>query len=149
VQQVRNLSQTALRHCLTRERSLGLETQAYLKASNLRDRGEDDVAYTMEDMERSLKSSWKAARDRSLGATIFGWQQTVGTRAKNRDESLKPRLKCKRGTHFFNLTKGILGAQRSALKTFSWISVTLGIERYRCRLKSSRTSLLGRHEIKS
>jgi len=149
VQQVRNLSQTALRHCLTRERSLGLETQAYLKASIPTDRGEDDVAYTMEDMERSPKSSWKAARDRLLGTTIFGWKGIASTRATNRDESLKPRLKCKRGTHFFNLTKGILGAQRSALKATSWISVTLDIERYRCRLESSRPSLLGRHGIKS
>ena len=149
MQQVRNLSQTALRHCLTRERSLGLETQAYLKASNLRDRGEDNVAYAMEDMERSPKSSWKAARDRLLGTTIFGWKRIASTRATNRDEPLKPRLKCKRGTHFFNLTKGILGAQRSALKTFSWISVTLGIERFRCRLESSQPSLLGRREIKS
>ena len=149
MQQVRNLSQTALRHCLTRERSLGLETQAYLKASIPRDRGEDDVAYTMEDMERSPKSSWKAARDRLLGTTIFGWKGIASTRATNRDEPLKPRLKCKRGTHFFNLTKEILGAQRSALKATSWISVTLGIERYRCRLESSRPSLLGRHEIKS
>ena len=134
---------------MTRERSLDLETQAYLKTSVPADRSGDNVAYTMEDMVRSPKSSWKAAQARMLGATIFGWWQRVGTCATSPDESLKPKLKCKRGTHFFNLTNENLGAQCLALKTLSWISVTLSIERYRCRLKSSQPSLLGWHGTKS
>ena len=112
------------RHCLTRERSLGVEPQAYSKAFDLRVEGGENVAYAMADTERSPKSSWKAARTRRLVAVIFGWQRAASARAKSQDESLKPRLKCKRGTLDFILTNEILGAQRSALKTSAWVLET-------------------------
>ena len=52
------------------------------------------------------------------------------------DESFKPKLKCKRDTHDSTLSRKTMGAQRSTLKTVSWVSVTPGIERCSCGLKS-------------